>query len=156
MTISVEERILARKDLFVQMWKDNETTEAIAAVFCVSAGTINTWGKNLGLERRYLGAQCKPFIDDNPKDAALRFARIAIHERKAAIQLHWDEETEYLRRVTRNNDGRVQRLTWSSGNFIDAGEPAINPVMDSKMMNKLMKESDHTRQSHSGFYKESA
>ena len=153
---TVEERILRKHDLFVQMWNSDQRTESIAALFMVSTTTVNTWGKKLGLPRRYLGAQCKPFIDDNPKDAALRFAKIAIHERKAAIQLHWDEETEYLRRVTRNNDGRVQRLTWSSGNFIDAGEPAINPVMDSKMMNKLMKESGHTRQSHSGFYRESA
>ena len=153
---TVEERILRKNDLFVQMWNSDQRTESIAALFMVSTTTVNAWGKKLGLPRRYLGAQYRPFIEDNPENAALRFAEIAIHERKAAIQLHWDEETEYLRRVTRNQTGRVQRLTWSGGNFVDAGEPALNPVMDSKMMNKLMKEGGHPRQSHSGFYKESA
>ena len=147
MTISVEERILARQDLFVQMWKDNETSEAIAAVFCVSAVTINQWGKLLGLERRYLGAQYRPFPV---------LTQVEIKNRCKEIRANWDAETEYARRVQRPVEFCVSRLTWSNDGFTDAGEPAYNPMVDSKTMNRLMVQNGNTRQSHSGFYKESA
>ena len=147
MTLSVEERILARKDLFVQMWKDSETSEAIAAVFCVSAVTINQWGKLLGLERRYLGAQYRAFPELTQEE---------IDNRCAEIRANWDAETEYARRVQRPAEFCVSRLTWSNDGFTDAGPAESHAMLDAKMMNRLMKESGHTRQSHSGFYKESA
>ena len=153
---SVEERMLGKNDLFVQMWNSDQRTESIAARFMVSTATVNAWGKKLGLHRRYLGAQCKPFIEENPKNAALRFAEIAIHERKAAIQLNWDAETEYLRRVQRPEEFCLQAVSWSNGEFVEAAEPEPHPMINTEKMNKLMKESGHTRQSHSGFYKESA
>ena len=156
MTIPVEERILARKDLFVQMWRSGQRSESIAAMFLISTTTVNAWGKKLGLPRRYLGAHYKPFLEGDQTEAELRFARIAIHERKCAIKRNWDVETERLRRAVRPTEYRVTRLTWSGDGFRDAGEPAHNPMLDSKMMNRLMVQSGNTRQSHSGFYKESA
>ena len=144
---TVEERILAKKDLFVQMWKDNETSEAIAAVFCVSAGTINKWGKNLGLERRYLGAQYRPFPE---------LSQDEIKNRCEEIRANWDAETEFNRRVQRPAEFCISRLTWSNEGFTDAGPADSHPMINTEMMNSLMKESGHTRQSHSGFYKESA
>ena len=153
---TTEERILAKKGLFVQMWRANETSEHIAAVFSVSGATVNSYGKKFGLPRRYCNAQCKPLIEDNPKDAALRFAEIAIHERKAAIQMHWDADTEFNRRVQRPAEFCISRLTWSNDGFTDAGPADSHPMINTEMMNSLMKESGHTRQPHSGFYKESA
>lgn len=144
---TVEERILARKDLFVQMWKANETSEAIAAIFCVSAGTINTWGKNLGLERRYLGAQYRPFPELSEDE---------IKNRCKEIRANWDAETEFNRRVQRPAEFCISRLTWSNDGFTDAGPAESHPKINTEMMNSLMKERGHTRQSHSGFYKESA
>ena len=111
------------------MW--NSDQEQSQSLFMVS--TINAWGKKLATSS--LSWLAEPFIDDNPKDAAVCDARI--HERKSETM-----RNEYFRKFW------VQRLTWSSGNFVDAGEPA-KPVMDSKMMNKLMKESGHARQPHS-------
>ena len=153
---TVEERILARKDLFVQMWRSGQRSESIAAIFLISTTTVNAWGKKLGLPRRYLGAQFKPFLEDEPTEDELRFAEIAIHERKSAIQSNWDVETEKLRRAVRPAEYRVTRYSWQMDGFVDAGEPQYNPMLDSKMMNRLMSESGNKRQAHSGFYKESA
>jgi len=144
---SVEERILAKKDLFVQMWNDNETSEAIASIFCVCGTTVNQWGKRLGLPRRYLGAQYRPFPE---------LSQDEIKERCEKIRANWDAETEFNRRVQRPAEFCVSRLTWTNEGFADAGPADSHPMINTEMMNKLMKESGHSRQSHSGFYKESA
>ena len=144
---SVEERILSRKDLFVQMWNDNETSEAIASIFCVSGTTVNQWGKRLGLPRRYLGAQYRPFPE---------LSQDEIKERCEEIRANWDAETEFNRRVQRPVEFCVSRLTWTNEGFADAGPADSHPMINTEMMNKLMKESGNARQLHSGFYKESA
>ena len=153
---TVEERILNRKDLFVHMWNTDQRSESIAALFMISTTTVNAWGKKLGLRRRYLGAQCKPFLEGEPSKAEIRFARIAIHERKCAIQRAWDAETEYLRRVQRPAEYSVNRLSWTANGFVDAGPAESHPMINTDMMNKLIKESGHARKSHSGFVNERA
>ena len=153
---TVEERILAKKDLFVQMWNDNETSEYIATVFSVSGATVNSYGERFGLPRRCFNAQCHTCIEDNPKDAALRFAEIAISERKAAIQQHWDDETEYTRRVQRPAEFCVSRLAWTHEGFAEVGPAESHPMINTDMMNKLIKESGYARKSHSGFFNERA
>ena len=50
----------------------------------------------------------------------------------------------------------ISRLTWSNDGFTDAGPAESHPMINTEMMNTLMKERGHTRQPHSGFYKESA
>ena len=144
---SVEERILARKDLFVQMWRDNETSESMAAIFSVSATTINTWGRKLGLNRRYLGAQYRPFPE---------LSQDEIKERCEEIRSNWDEETEYLRRVQRPEEFCLQAVSWSNGEFVEAADPEPHPMINTEKMNKLIKESGHARRSHSGFFNERA
>lgn len=157
MTKTVEERILARKDLFVQMWRSGQRSESIAAVFLISTTTVNAHGKLMGLPRRYLGPNSKPFLEgEDLTPDELRFAEIAIHERKCAIQLNWDVETEKLRRAVRPSEYAMTRYSWQVDGFVDAGEPKYEPMMDSKMMNRLLTENGNRRQSHSGFYKESA
>lgn len=144
---SVEERILSRIELFEQMWHDGETSEAIASIFCICGTTVNAWGKKLGLPRRYLGAQYRPFPE---------LSQDEIKERCKEIRANWDAETEFNRRVQRAAEFCVSRLTWTNEGFADAGPADSHPMINTEMMNKLMKESGHTRQPHSGFYKESA
>ena len=151
MTKSVEQRIEERKDLFVQMWRSGQRSESIAAIFLISTTTVNQWGKRLGLPRRYLGPNSKPFLEGEPTDAELRFARIAIHERKCAIQRNWDVETEKLRRAVRPAEYSVTRYGWAGNGFVDAGPPKYNALIDSKMMNRLMREKENTRVSYSPF-----
>ena len=144
---SVEERILSRKDLFVQMWRDNETSESMAAIFSVSATTINTWGRKLGLNRRYLGSQYRPFPE---------LSQDEIKDRCKEIRSNWDAETEYLRRVQRPEEFCLQAVSWSNGGFVEAADPEPHPMINTEKMNKLIKESGHARRSHSGFFNERA
>ena len=153
MTKSVEQRIEERKDLFVQMWRSGQRSESIAAIFLISTTTVNAWGKRLGLPRQISWSDtAKPFLEgEDLTPAELRFAEIAIHERKCAIQLNWDVETEKLRRAVRPAEYSVTRYGWAGNGFVDAGPPKYNALIDSKMMNRLMREKENTRVSFSPF-----
>ena len=143
---SVSQRIAERKELFIQLWKSGQRSESIAAIFLISTTTVNQWGKRLGLPRRYLGPNSRPFLEGTEfTPDELRFAEIAIHERAAAIRLNWDCETEVLRRAVRPTKYAVTRYGWAGNGFVEAGPPKYNALIDSKMMVRLMREKENTR-----------
>ena len=142
MSHSLNYKMLKRRELFKQMWNDNETSEAIAAVFTVSKATVNSFGKSLGLDRRYLGAQYRSFPELTEDE---------IKEECKKIRANWDAETEFNRRVQRSSECFMTRLSWSNVGFVDAGEPeAIAPFDGKKMMN-LIKESGQSHGPRSSF-----
>ena len=148
MNNSAGTRIMKRKKEFVWNWNNGVSSSQMGYLFCCNSSTINIWAHKFGLPRRHLHADNSSHFEDISQDEIAR--------RCEEVQATWDEQTEFNRRVQRPAEFCISRLTWSNDGFIDAGPAESHPMINTEMMNTLMKESGHTRQSHSGFYKESA
>ena len=139
---------MERKEEFIEMWNANKSSSEMAYAFKCNNSTINIYAKRMGLPKRDIQSDCTHHFEEISAEE--------LERRCKEVQAGWDAKTEYMRRVQRPAELCIRAVSWANNEFIGANEPAIQEPVDSVGLNKLMKESGNARQSHSGFYKESA
>lgn len=145
-------RIMARKREFVWLWNNQVSSSEMGRYFSCNSSTINIWAKKLGLDRRFISTQRKAEIGENPKEGhALRFAEIAISERKEAIKLNWDKQTEWNRRVQKTRPLTVRHMLWTGLGFADNGEMKSEEVIAVEKFKKSLDDAGHKRPAYRVF-----
>ena len=139
---------MERKEEFIAMWNANKSSSEMAYAFQCNNSTINIYAKRMGLPKRDIQSDCTHHFEEISEEE--------LKKRCLKVQAGWDAQTEYMRRVHKPVEFCIQAVSWSNNEFTAASAPVVEERFNSRRMDNNMKESGHSRQPHSGFFKESA
>ena len=139
---------MERKEEFIAMWNANKSSSEMAYAFKCNNSTINIYAKKMGLPKRDIQSDCTHHFEEiSPEE---------LERRCNEVQAGWDAKTEYMRRVQRPVEYCIRAVSWCNNEFVEVNEPVVEERFNSRRIDNCMKESGNARQSHSGFYRESA
>ena len=135
-------RIVERKKEFLEMWHNGVSSSEMGYHFSCNDSTINIYAKRFGLERRSLLGNYKKHFEEISDDE--------IRRRCEEVQAGWDEQTEWNRRVCKNQPVVCKHMVTRRDHF-DETEPAPIEGVGAPEFNKQMDAAGHKRPAYSVF-----
>lgn len=135
---------MKRKREFTWLWNNGVSSSEMGYLFSCNNSTINIWAKKLGLEKRYLKGDYRKHFEEISDDE--------IRRRCEEVQAGWDEQTERLRRVQKNQPVLCKHMVTRRDHF-DETEPAPIEGVGTPEFNKQMDAAGHKRPAFSVFDK---
>ena len=133
---------MRRKREFVWLWNNGVSSSEMGYHFSCNNSTINIWAKKLGLERRNLKADFGKHFEEISADE--------IRRRCKEVQAGWDEQTEKLRRVQKDQPVVCTHMVTRRDHF-DVTEPAPIDGVGTPEFNKQMDAAGHKRPAYNVF-----
>ena len=135
---------MSRKREFVWLWNNGVSSSEMGYKFSCNNSTINIWAKKLGLERRHLKGDFSKHFEEISDDE--------IRRRCEEVQAGWDEQTERLRRVQKDQPVLCKHMVTRRDHFAET-EPAPIDGVGTPEFNKQMDDAGHKRPAYSVFDK---
>jgi len=145
MNTGAGKRILAEKDQFIKMWKDNVSSTEMAYHFKCNNSTINIYAKTFGLDRRFLCGDYTKHFEEISQDE--------LERRCEEVRSGWDEQTEFSRRVQKDMPLTVRHMLWTENGFADNGAMEACDMIGLENFNKKLDDAGHKRSAYNVFNK---